>query len=46
MAEEQERMLDFIKNDVLGKEKRQVYVQLALDKPCNYQSNHTDFIKP
>ncbi len=46
MAEERERMLDFIKNDVLGKEKRQVYVQLALDKPCNYQSNHTDFIKP
>lgn len=46
MEEERERMLDFIKNDVLGKEKRQVYVQLALDKPCNYQSNHTDFIKP
>jgi predicted esterase len=46
MAEERGRMLDFIKNDVLGKEKRQVYVQLSLDKPCNYQSNHTDFIKP
>ena len=46
MVEERGRMLDFIKNDVLGKEKRQVYVQLALDKPCNYQSNHTDFIKP
>ncbi len=46
MEEERERMLDFIKNDVLGKEKRQLYVQLALDKPCNYQSNHTDFIKP
>jgi predicted peptidase len=46
MAEERGRMLDFIKNDVLGNEKRQVYVQLALDKPCNYQSNHTDFIKP
>jgi len=46
METERDRMLEFIKKDVLGKEKRQSYVQIQLDKPCNYQSNFTDFIKP
>lgn len=46
METERDRMVEFIKKDVLGKEKRQSYVQIQLDKPCNYQSNFTDFIKP
>jgi acetyl esterase/lipase len=46
MENEMERMLDFIKKDVLAKEKRQIYVQIQLDKPCNYSSNYLDFIKP
>ncbi len=46
METERDRMLEFIKKDVMGKEKRQSYVQIQLDKPCNYQSNFTDFIKP
>jgi predicted peptidase len=46
METERDRMLDFIEKDVLGKEMRQSYVQISLDKPCNYASNVTDFIKP
>jgi hypothetical protein len=46
MENERERMLEFIKKDVLAKENRQIYVQIQLDKPCNYDSNYLDFIKP
>jgi hypothetical protein len=46
MVNERERVLDFIKKDVLAKEKRQISVQIQLEKPCDYSSNYLDFIKP
>jgi|GEM_PF-71611 len=46
MEEERERMLDFIRRDVLGGEKRQLYVQQSLQKACPYPTHFEGLIRP